>query len=184
MSRYNIPRLVAFPVVAMAAISPAVATDYLSAEQAQRALFPAAQSFSAFPVLLNAGQLAQIRRLSGTPQRTAQPRVWRAVSGGRTIGWVIVDDVVGKHEFITYATGISLDGHVVGIEIMTYRESKGGQVSDPRWRERFRGKTLADPFRLEKDVPNISGATLSSRNITDGVKRLLAVHAVALAQAR
>ena len=38
---------------------------------------------------------------------------------------------------------------------------------------------LADPFKLDRDIPNISGATLACRNVTDGVKRLLALkHAV------
>lgn len=180
MAKFDVPRLIAFPVVAVASIAPAVATDYLTVDQAQRTLFPSAQSFSAQPVTLNPAQIVQIKKLSGTPQRTANPHIWRARSGARTLGWVIVDNVIGKHEFITYATGISPEGRVVGVEILTYRETKGGQVRDPKWRDRFNGKTLSDPFRLEKDVPNISGATLSCRNITDGVKRLLALHAVAL----
>lgn len=166
-------------------IAPAIAhaTDYLTLPQAQRAVVPQADAFIAHPVTLGTAQLSQIRQLSGVPQRSAQPHIWRALSGGRLVGWVIVDEVIGKHEFITYATGISPDGHVLAVEIMSYRESKGGQVRDPRWRALFRGKTLRDPFKLNKDIPNISGATLSSRNVTDGVKRLLAIHAVALAQA-
>lgn len=182
MSHRSWSPLVALPVLAVAA-APAWAADYLSVEQAQHAVIPQAQSFAAFPVTLTPAQLTQIRRLSGTPQRINQPRIWRALRGNATLGWVIVDEVIGKHEFITYATGISTDGHVLGVEILSYRESKGGQVRDPRWRDRFRGKTLADPFRLNQDVPNISGATLSSRNITDGVKRLLAIHNVVLAHA-
>lgn len=181
--RASLPRLMAFPVIAAVAVAPAWAADYLTVEQAQRALFPAAQGFAAQPVALNPAQLARIRQVAGTPQRTANPRVWRAMAGGRTLGWFLVDDVIGKHEFITYATAISPDGKVLGVEILSYRESKGGQVRDPRWRAKFQGKTLGDPFRLEKDVPNISGATLSCRNITDGVKRLLAIHAVALPHA-
>lgn len=182
MSNRNWLHIAALPVLAVAA-APAWAADYLTVEQAQHALIPQAQSFAAFPVTLNTAQLVQIRRLSGTPQRTNQPRIWRALHGGATIGWVIVDEVIGKHEFITYATAISPDGHVLGVEILSYRETKGGQVRDSRWRDRFRGKALADPFRLNQDIPNISGATLSCRNITDGVKRLLALHNVALAHA-
>lgn len=179
MSHRHWAHIAALPVLAVVS-APAWATDYLTVEQAQRVLIPQAQSFTAFAVSLNPAQLQQIRRLSGVPQRTNQPRVWRAMRGTATVGWVIVDEVIGKHEFITYATGISPDGHVLGVEILSYRESKGGQVRDPNWRGRFRGKTLADPFRLNQDIPNISGATLSSRNITDGVKRLLAIHGVAL----
>jgi Na+-translocating ferredoxin:NAD+ oxidoreductase RnfG subunit len=167
------------PVLAVVS-APASATDYLTVEQAQRVLIPQAQAFAAFPVALNPAQLQQICKLSGVPQRTSQPKVWRATRGNVPVGWVIVDEVIGKHEYITYAAGISPDGRVLGVEILSYRESKGGQVRDPRWRDRFRDKTLADPFRLNQDIPNISGATLSSRNVTDGVKRLLAIHSVAL----
>jgi Na+-translocating ferredoxin:NAD+ oxidoreductase RnfG subunit len=44
----------------------------------------------------------------------------------------------------------------------------------------FAGKTAADPLRLDGDIKNISGATLSCRHITDAVKRLLATYEVAL----
>ncbi|WP_338114973.1 FMN-binding protein [Novosphingobium olei] len=182
MSHRKWPVLAALPVLAVVA-APAWAADYLTVEQAQRALIPQAQAFTAVPLTLTQAQMVRIRQISGTPQRTAQPKVWRAQRGTATLGWIIVDEVIGKHEYITYATGISPDGHVLGVEILSYRESKGGQVRDPRWRDKFRGKTLADPFRLNQDIPNISGATLSSRNVTDGVKRLLAIHAVALAHA-
>lgn len=161
--------------------APAMAKDYLSVEQAQHVLFPDASSFLPFAITLEKAQLARIKKLAGVPQHSANPRIWRALQGGRMAGWFIVDEVVGKHEFITYATAISSDGHVQGVEILSYRESHGGEVRNPKWRALFRGKALSDPFRLNKDIPNISGATLSCRNITDGVKRLLALHAVALA---
>ena len=171
--------LLAVPVLA-AAPSPAIATDYLTVAEAQRILVPGAEQFTPYDVTLSKDQLKQIKKIAGVPQRAANPRVWKATADGKMLGWVIVDEVIGKHEFITYAAGISPDGHVLGIEIMTYRESKGDQVRNAKWRNLFRNKTLADPFKLNKDIPNISGATLSCRNLTDGVKRLLALHSVAL----
>jgi Na+-translocating ferredoxin:NAD+ oxidoreductase RnfG subunit len=171
------PLLVSAPVTAWGA-------DYLTVAEAQRVLVPQAQGFAPFVVTLSREQLAQIKKLSGVPQRTQNPKIWRGLKAdGRTAGWVLVDEVIGKHEFITYAVGISLDGHVLGVEIMSYRESHGGEIRDGRWRSLFKGKSLADPFKLNKDIPNISGATLSSRNVTDGVKRLLAIHALALKDA-
>ena len=56
----------------------------------------------------------------------------------------------------------------------------GYEVRNPEWRKQFVGKTAADPLRLNADIRNISGATLSSRHVTDGVKRVLATYAVAL----
>jgi Na+-translocating ferredoxin:NAD+ oxidoreductase RnfG subunit len=175
--------LLAITPVIIGIATPASATDYLSITDAQRTLFPQAQAFTPYAVTLNATQLAQIKKISGTPQHSKTPKIWRAVKGKSTLGWMIVDAVIGKHDYITYATAISPDGRVLGVEIMTYRESYGGEVRNGAWRAKFRGKTLADTFKLNQDIPNISGATLSSRNVMDGVKRLLAIHAVALAEA-
>ena len=174
--------LLAVPVL-VAAPSPAVAADYLTVSEAQHGLVPQADKFVAYPVTLTGEQLKRIKKIAGVPQRTAKPSIWKAMAGGKQLGWVIVDEVIGKHEFITYATAISPDGHVMGIEILSYRETKGGQVRNAKWRNLFKGKTLQDPFKLNKDIPNISGATLSCRNLADGVKRLLAIHSVALAKA-
>jgi len=161
-----------------AIIGPAVAgyaTTYLSVEQAQRAIFPGA-SFTAATVKLTAEQKKAIETASGVRQRSDEVKAWR-VSGG---GWLIVDEVIGKHEYITFAVGLTANGAVRGVEIMDYRESYGGEVRDPKWRAQFTGKTKAAPLKLDDDIKNISGATLSSRHIAEGVRRLLAIHAVAL----
>jgi len=179
IDRTNLSLLVLLPAAAIA--GPAAAKDYLTVAEAQRVLFPQAEAFAKLPITLDGDQLSRIKALSGVRQREKQPQVWRALKAGGGVGWFIVDDVVGKHEFITYAAALSPDGHVLGVEILSYRETHGGQVRDAAWRSRFKGKTLADPFKLDKDIPNISGATLSCRNVTDGVKRLLALHRVALA---
>ena len=127
----------------------AQATTYFSVEQVQRAIFPGA-SFSA----------------------TSLPNAWRASNGG----YVIVDRVVGKHEYITLAVGINPSGTVKQIEIMDYKESYGYEVREAPWRAQFVGKSASSPLQLNGDITNISGATLSSRHVTDGVKHILQVY--------
>ena len=170
--------LLALPAAAY--VTTVHAEDYLTAAEAQKLLFPSADSFQNVAVTLTDAQLHEIKSLSGHRQRNPAPQVTRVEKGGQLLGWFIVDDVVGKHEFITYGTAISPDGHVLGLEIMSYRESHGGEVRDADWRHHFAGKTLADPFRLDVDLPNITGATLSCRNLLDGVKRLLALYELVL----
>jgi len=63
---------------------------------------------------------------------------------------------------------------------LEYNESYGGQVRDESWRQQFVGKTSSSPLALNKDIKNISGATLSSRHVTDGVKRILQFHDLVL----
>jgi hypothetical protein len=118
----------------------------------------------------------QMRKASSVRHPFVGNRVWRTSDGG----WFIVDQVVGKHEMITYALGIKPDGSVQGIEIMEYVESYGYEVAEASWRKQFEGKKAIDSLKLNTDIQNISGATLSCKHLTDGVKRLLVFHALAL----
>jgi hypothetical protein len=153
----------------------AYATTYLTVEQAQQAIFPGAKLDQAF-VRLTTDQQREIEKLAGLPVPHSEIRVWRVPGGGL----FIVDDVVGKHELISYALGLNADGSVRQIEILDYRESYGWEIRNANWRRQFVGKTPADPVRFDKDIRNISGATMSCRHVTEGVKRLLAAYAVAL----
>ena len=172
------------PMAVLAASAPAAyATTYLTVEQAQTALFPLAKSFPEQTLRFDDAQKDRIKAAAGTRQRSDVQKVWRAERDGVLQGWFIVDDVIGKHDFITYAVAISPEGKVLGIEILAYRETHGSQIRDAAWRRGFMGKTLSDPFKLDEDVPNITGATLSCRNVMDGVKRLLVIHRQHLARA-
>jgi hypothetical protein len=154
------PAFVAAPV---AIFAPAAhAAVYLSVEQAQQAIFPGARFTMEALALPDA----------------ARRKLWRVSEGG----WFIVDAVLGKHELITYAVGLGADGSVRGVEILEYLESYGYQIRDPAWRRQFAGKTARDPLKLDQDIRNISGATLSCRHVTDGIKRLLGFYESALKQ--
>ena len=154
---------------------PAYAATYLTVEQAQQSIFPGQKLSQSF-VTLTSEQAREIERRSDAKVRHKAVQLWKA-SGG---GYFIVDEVVGKHEFITYAVGLNADGTVKQIEIMTYRESYGYEVRNADWRAQFVGKNASAPLKLSQDIKNISGATLSCRHITDGVKRILATYEIAL----
>jgi hypothetical protein len=160
----------------VAAVSTSVyATAYLTVEQAQQVIFPGAKLVEAFVTLTDAQQ-QQVERTTGVNVPRKEIKVWRVSAGG----FFIVDEVVGKHEFITYAIGLNADGSVKQIEILNYRESYGYEIRNQNWRRQFVGKTNADTLRLDQDIGNISGATLSCRHLTEGVRRLLASYAIAL----
>jgi Na+-translocating ferredoxin:NAD+ oxidoreductase subunit G len=178
MARFD-PVLYAL-IPATAWVAPLYAETFLTQEQAQRVFFPQATAFVEHPVALSDEQRKAISKLAGVKQRNSSQATWQVMQGDQPLGWFLVDEVIGKHEFITYALGISPLGEVIGVEILVYRETHGGQVHESEWREHFHGKTLADPFELDNDVPNIAGATLSCRNVMNGVKRLLALRQVAL----
>ncbi|SKA25202.1 FMN-binding domain-containing protein [Enhydrobacter aerosaccus] len=154
---------------------PAHATIYFTTEQAQQKMFPGA-SFSPAPAQLSDADRRAMYDRSGVHEPFDPSRVWRASTGG----WFVIDEVVGKHEHIKYAVAIGADGAVRSIEIMEYNESYGYEVRDPSWRQQFVGKTASSSLKFGSDIRNISGATLSSKHITDGVRRVLAMYDLVL----
>lgn len=171
-------RFMLIPVMSVVVSAPAFATTYLTVEQAQGVLFPDATLTGDFRTL-TADQVKAIEKSSGVNVLSRDLRVWRASTGG----WFIVDQVVGKHEFIPFALALDRDDAVKGVEILEYREAYGDQIRHATWRAQFLGKRLGAPLKLTADIQNISGATLSCRHIADGIKRLLATHAIVLAPA-
>ncbi len=142
------------PAAAIVAIaSPACAVQYLSVDAAQKLAFPAATRFAE-----NGGA------------------TWKALAGDRLLGLFVLDHVIGKHLYIDYAVALDTSGRVMRVEILQYRESYGGEVREPGWLAQFVGKTSSSPLKVGSDIRNISGATLSSLHITEGVKRILGTY--------
>lgn len=184
MSRCGAIWFTVIPAAAVAAVAPtsALATVYLTIEAAQQAMFPGA-SFNARVLAFTPEQRKVIATASGVGSFEKVQRVWEARSGNQRAGWFIIDRVLGKHEMITYAVALTSDGTVKHVEILEYRETYGGEIRNPNWRRQFVGKRPGSQLQLDKDIKNISGATLSSRHVTDGVRRLLAIWQLLLANA-
>jgi len=169
-----VPALVAL----IAAADPVVAERYLSLEQAQKVCFPGADHFEARTIQMSSEEAKAVEQKSGVKVRARENRLWLARKGTNLLGVVVLDHVFGKHDVIEYAVAVSPEGKVLQVEILEYREHYGGEIRGAKWREQFKGKTAASTLKLNDDIYNISGATISCRNVTDGVRRVLATFEV------
>lgn len=158
----------------------AKAERFVTIPEAQKLSFPQAVRFEDKTFRLTPDQIREIENRSRTRNLAPNFRAWLAYETNKLAGVIFFDKVIGKHEFIDYVVAISVDGEVRHVEILEYRESYGGQIRGPKWRAQFRGKTAGARLRLGDDIYNISGATLSCRHVTDGVKKLLAIFEVAV----
>ncbi len=147
-------RITAPTALVAALTSPAQAVQYLSIAQAQKLGFPSATGFTE----VDAG------------------RAWKALAGGKELGLFVLDHVIGKHLYIDYAVSLTPGGQVHRVDILTYRESYGSEVRSESWLGQFAGKSSGSALRIGDDIRNISGATLSSTHVTEGVKRILAAY--------
>lgn len=171
---------VALAGLAVAPVQVVVATEYLSVEGAQKALFPQADTFTEVVLSLSAAQREEVARLAGPQPPHRSLRVFRAMQGGELAGYVFVDEVIGREDFITYAAGIDATGRLGALEVLAYRESHGGEIRSDAWRRQFAGREGLGQLRIRADIKNIAGATLSCEHVTEGVRWLVALWQVAL----
>lgn len=161
---------------AIVAIAPAAAADnFLNLAQAQAAIFPGAK-FTPADITLSEDEVNQLIKEAHAVVYHSKIKLWKVSTGG----WFLIDQVMGRDDIITYAIGLDEHGAVKGIEIMVCNPSYDG-VRDQKWLGRFTGKVRATSGELGTEVPVVSGATLSSVNITDGVKRVVTTYALFIA---
>jgi len=149
------------------------AKEYLTKAQALKLAFKEAE-VSEKKVTASKEQLQRIRELAGIKTLPASFSYYQGVEKGKTTGFAAIDDVIGKTHPITYLLATGPDGTVSGVEIMAYRESRGGEVRQKSFLNQFKNRTIKDKLRLREDIKNIAGATLSCRSVTDGVRIQLA----------
>ena len=146
---------------------------YFTPDKAQKICFPQANRFEQKTVRYSTEQMKAIKKASGVEVQIPGTRYALAWQGKQLAGVVVFDYVLGKSEVIDYCIALTPDGVVKQVEILQYRESHGYEIRRPGWRKQFSGKTSTANLHLHDDIANISGATISCRNITSGVKRVL-----------
>jgi hypothetical protein len=171
-------QLLPIPGIVLATLSPTpvvIAADYLSLDAAQHAVFPGADAFVPVVVAPSQEQLTALVSQAGPQPPHGNLRIWKATRAGALLGYVFIDEVIGKENLITYAVGIDAGGALANLEIMSYRESHGGEIRNPAWRAQFDHRSALTQLRFGIDIKNISGATLSSEHVTQGVRWLMAL---------
>ena len=166
--------------LALIAPAPVVAADYLTLDAAQRAVFPEARGFEPMTLQLTPAQRQSLALLAGAQPPRGRLRIWRVLGPGEPVGYFFTDEVVGRQDFIDYALGINADGSLRTPEIMSYRESHGGEIRNAAWRRQFDSRRDGAALRPVVDIRNIAGATLSCEHVTAGVRYLAALWQVAL----
>lgn len=117
--------------------------------------------------------------------REGEPPAWRGYrtntdTGSRElIGYVFVSSDTPPEERgysapIPMLIGVNTDYEITGIKLLNYVESYvntlGDFLADPVFQGQFRGKSIRDDFRLNRDIDGIAGATVSSFAITRGAR--------------
>ena len=101
--------------------------------------------------------------------------VFTGKKDGKIYRYAIITDEMGCFHPITFIMGMKPDGKIDQVAVMIYRESRGKEVIRERFLHQYKGKSLNNPIRVNKDIINITGATTSVRGVNRGVRKMMAV---------
>ncbi|MBT9175737.1 MAG: Electron transport complex subunit RsxG [Firmicutes bacterium] len=100
-----------------------------------------------------------------------------ATKDGKLVGAIMQSAGGGYAGPISLLVAVDMAGAVRGVRITGQRETPGigDRVTAPAFLGQFTGKTVRDPLAVGGDIQAISGATLSVRGVTTGVRNALAL---------
>jgi Na+-translocating ferredoxin:NAD+ oxidoreductase RnfG subunit len=146
---------------------------FLTEEDALKLMFPQSERIRKEVLKLSSEKKLQIEERIGWKFPEESFEVYVGETGTQINGYALVQNTIGKHKPMTYMVGVDNTGHVLNVELLVFREARGSEVRTKRFNVQYEGKTASDPVRLNKDIINISGATMSVRSMTAGIKRVL-----------
>jgi len=148
---------------------------YLIPDEAAKLMFPESERIRKVILTLSPQQKTTIQDIIGWKFPETSFECFIGETNGKTDGWATIQNTIGKHKAITYMVGVDTEGEVSNVEVLVYRESRGSEVRKSRFNYQYQDKTVFDPIRINRDIINISGATMSVRSMSAGVKRALVI---------
>ena len=127
--------------------------------------------------ILDDEQARAIERLAGAPLETRLITLYTGFRGGEVMGTAMIDLHTVRTLPEAFMIVISPEGKVTSLRILAFYEPEEYKPAD-RWLEQFDRRGLDRSLRIGGDIHTIAGSTLSSRAVTSGVRRSLALFEV------
>jgi len=147
--------------------------EFMTEEQALKTVMPKSQQIHKELIRLTAEKKELIEQRIGWKFPEDSFELYIGQTGDKIDGYAMVHNTIGKYKPMTYMVGVDAKGTCTDVELLVFRDAKGSEVRTKRFNAQYDGKTVTDPIRINKDIINISGATMSVRSMSAGVKRVL-----------
>ena len=148
---------------------------YLTKKQAFEIAFPGADKIKKERLWPTKEEIRAIEEIYMYKIYETRFTFYTGIKNGKSMGSMLIDNIIGKSFPITFMTVLNTDGTVRDVEIMVYREPQGWEVRYKSFRSQFYGK---DTSSNSNEILSISGATLSVRAIKSGVYKAMAAYKI------
>ena len=171
------PRVV-LAVAAAAAVPIPGRAQHLTQDEALALALPGAAT-ERHTAYLGEAELARARAHAGDAVEIEQSIVTYYVArrGGAPVGVAYFDAHRVRTEQEVLMIVVDRDDRVRRVETVSFREPPE-YTAPERWLRLFDGRDLSPELSVRREIPNITGATLTSSAVTRAVRRVLALHRV------
>lgn len=152
---------------------------YYARDEALALAFPGAERIEARDVVLTDDQRGRIEKLAKAPLESQLTTIYVGWKSGAPAAYAIFDTHTVRTHPETFLVVISPDGKVAATHVLAFHEPEE-YLPNRRWLDRFDGAALSDGLQVGRDVTAITGSTLSTRAVTSGIRRALAIWSVVI----
>ncbi len=156
-----------------------IAKTNASIESVIKSSFSNVTSINPQQLVLNKVQYENIKNRAKTAIRTKVYRYYDIKSGSKIVGYgvLVTRKVRTKKATVLYA--FDHTGKLKFSEIMAFSEPPE-YIPSKHWMSQFDNQSSSADLTVGKDIPTISGSTLSARSISDGARIARAIYEIVL----
>jgi len=152
---------------------------FMTRDQALETAFPGSESVEKIDIFLNENQTSEIEKISRAKLESKIYIFYKFSNGDDTLGYAVLNTHLLRTKSETVMYVIGNDGRLINAEILAFFEPSEYMQSE-KWLMLFENEILDDELRIDRGIPNITGATLTTHAFTKSVRKVLAIFEVAI----
>jgi len=146
---------------------------YMNEKEALEWAFPKADQIEEKVLTLTREESTEIEAETNARVYEGDKKIYNGKKGEKVQGYAVITNEIGKFELITFIVKVTPNLKVEKVALMVYRESRGGEIVRKRFLNQYKGKRRSSPLRINHDIINITGATMSVRSMNRGIRKVL-----------
>jgi len=163
--------------------SNSYARVFISKDEALKLAFPDSDTIEKQSLFLSKTDVESIEKLGRAKLNSRLFLFYVGKKNGEAIGYAAIDTHTVRTKSQTILVVINPDGSLKYTEILAFFEPLEYKPTES-WIDLFKDKKITNGIKIGYDIPNISGATLSSNSTANAVKKILAVFEIVVKGAK
>jgi len=173
--------LISITILNFCLVSIVPAQVFKSQEMALRQAFPENATVRRKAVFLTDEQIKTIQEQAKTKVESKVVTYYTGTDGDSVLGFAYFESGIVRTKPATYMVVLHPEGEIKYVDILAFYEPLD-YLPAPNWLSLFEDKQLTTGLWPGRDIHNITGATLTTRSITLGTRKVLAIHNIVTKQ--